>query len=192
MWQLATRQKIENRSSRDVFLRTVAWNGQFDHKNRAVIKKKLQIICISTRLREYQRFLEHLGRMENFCIPRLLYEYQPEGRRDHFKYFYSHIFKFKMTSINKVSIFRRWSSEFIHHVILMILMVLIIISEEPSTSILRVLLVNTSNTTQCMNQEYQHLNLHHYENLTPKIKFSMLIVVMIMSTMILMTARLNP
>jgi hypothetical protein len=65
------------------FLRSVAGYRLIDHRRNEGIREELQIIDINSRISDCQiKWLQHLERMEQNRIPKLLLNYKPRGRRD--------------------------------------------------------------------------------------------------------------
>jgi hypothetical protein len=65
------------------FIRSVAGYRLIDHKRNEDIREELQIIDVNSRIKDYQiKWLQHLERMEQNRIPKLLLNYNPRGRRD--------------------------------------------------------------------------------------------------------------
>jgi hypothetical protein len=65
------------------FLRSVAGYRLIDHRCNEDTREELQIIDINSRIKDYQiKWLQHLERMEQNRIPKLLLNYKPRGRRD--------------------------------------------------------------------------------------------------------------
>jgi hypothetical protein len=53
------------------------------HRRNEDIREELQIIDINSRIKDYQiKWLQHLERMEQNRIHKLLLNYKPRGRRD--------------------------------------------------------------------------------------------------------------
>jgi hypothetical protein len=60
----------------------VAGYRLIDHRRNEDIREEIQIIDINSRIEDYQmKWLQHLGRMEQNRIPKLLLNYKPRGRR---------------------------------------------------------------------------------------------------------------
>jgi hypothetical protein len=82
-WTLTKIQKSRLEAAEMRFLRSVAGYRLIDHKRNEVIREELQIIDINSRIKDYQiKWLQHLERMEQNRIPKLLLNYKPRGRRD--------------------------------------------------------------------------------------------------------------
>jgi hypothetical protein len=82
---LDTHQKTKSRleASEMRFLRSVAGYRLIDHRRNEDIREEIQIIDINSRIKDYQiKWLQHLERMEQNIIPKLLQNYKPRGRRD--------------------------------------------------------------------------------------------------------------
>jgi hypothetical protein len=60
-----------------------SWIELLAHKYSVDLRKELKIACISTLIRAYQvRWFIYLGKVENFCILRLFYEYESKRKGD--------------------------------------------------------------------------------------------------------------
>jgi hypothetical protein len=82
-WTLTKRQKSRLEVSEMRFLRSVAGYRLIGHRRNEGIREELQIIDINLRIENYQiKWLQHLERMEQNRIPKLLLNYKPRGRRD--------------------------------------------------------------------------------------------------------------
>jgi hypothetical protein len=82
-WTHTNKQKSRLEAAEMRFLRSVAGQGLIDHRRNEDIREELQIIDINSRMKDYQiKWLQHLERMEQNRIPKLLLNYKPKGRRD--------------------------------------------------------------------------------------------------------------
>jgi hypothetical protein len=82
-WALTKRQESRLEAAEMHFLRSVAGYRLIDHRRNEHIREKLQIMDINSRIKDYQiKWLQHLERMEQNRIPKLLLNYKPRGRRD--------------------------------------------------------------------------------------------------------------
>jgi hypothetical protein len=82
-WTLTKRQKSRLEAAEMRFLRSVKGFRSIDHKRNEDIREELQILGINSRIKDYQiKWLQHLERMEQNIIPKLLLNYKPSGRRD--------------------------------------------------------------------------------------------------------------
>jgi hypothetical protein len=80
---LTKRQKSRLEAAEMRFLRSVAGYRLIDHRRNEDIREELQIIDINSRIKDYQiKWLQHLERMEQNRIPKLLLYYKPKGIRD--------------------------------------------------------------------------------------------------------------
>jgi hypothetical protein len=65
------------------FLRSVAGYRLIDHGRNEDVREELQITDINSIIKDYQiKWLQHLERMEQNRIPKLLLNFKPRGRRD--------------------------------------------------------------------------------------------------------------
>jgi hypothetical protein len=65
------------------FLRSVAGYRLIDHRRNEDVREELQIVDINSRIKDYEiKWLQHLERMEQNRIPKLLLNYKPRGRSD--------------------------------------------------------------------------------------------------------------
>jgi hypothetical protein len=61
----------------------VAGYRLIDHRPNEAIREELQIIDTNSRIKDYQiKWLQHLERMKQNRIRKLLLNYKPRGRRD--------------------------------------------------------------------------------------------------------------
>jgi hypothetical protein len=82
-WTLTVRQKRTLEAAEICFVRSVAGYRLIDHRRNEDIREELQIIDINSRIKDCQiKWLQHLERMEQNRIPKLLLNYKPRGRRD--------------------------------------------------------------------------------------------------------------
>jgi hypothetical protein len=82
-WTLTRRQKSRLEAAEMRFLRSVAGYRLIYHRRNEDIREELQIIDTNSRTKDYQiKWLQHLERMEQNRISKLLLNYKPRGRRD--------------------------------------------------------------------------------------------------------------
>jgi hypothetical protein len=82
-WTLTKRQKSRLEAAEMRFLRSVAGYRLIDHRRNEDIREELQIIDINSRIKDYQiKWLQHVERMEQNRIPKLLLNYKLGGIRD--------------------------------------------------------------------------------------------------------------
>jgi hypothetical protein len=82
-WTLTKRQKSRLEAAEVRFLRSVAAYRLIDHRRNEDVREVLQIIDINSRIKDYQiKLLQHLEKIKQNGIPKLLLNYKPIGRRD--------------------------------------------------------------------------------------------------------------
>jgi hypothetical protein len=82
-WTLTERQKSRLEAAEMRFRRSVAGYSLIDHTRNDDVREELQIIDINSRTKDYEiKWLQHLERMVQNRIPKLLLNYKPRGRRD--------------------------------------------------------------------------------------------------------------
>jgi hypothetical protein len=82
-WTLTKRQNSRLEAAEMCFLRSVACYRLIVHRRDEDIREELQIIDINSRIKGYQiTWLQHLERMDQNRIPKLLLNYKPRGTRD--------------------------------------------------------------------------------------------------------------
>jgi hypothetical protein len=82
-WTLTKRQKSRLEAAEMRFLRSVAGYRLIHRRRNEDIREELQITVINSRIKVYQiKLLQHLERLEQNRIPKLLLNYKPRGRRD--------------------------------------------------------------------------------------------------------------
>jgi hypothetical protein len=82
-WTLTKRQKSRLKAAEMRFLRSMTGYRLTYHRRNEDIREEIQIIDINPRIKDYQiKWLQHLERMEQNRIPKLLLNYKPRGRRD--------------------------------------------------------------------------------------------------------------
>ena len=75
------RQKIQSAEMR--FLRKVANYSRQDRKRNTEIRNELNVRELNSEIEKYRRkWNDHLHRMENNRIPKIIYKYKPAGRRN--------------------------------------------------------------------------------------------------------------
>ena len=84
-WTLTKEDERKIEAAEMIFLRSVAGYTKLDKKRSEDIRTELNIFNLKDKIRYMNigtTWEEHVGRMQDFCIPKIMIDYKPRDKRN--------------------------------------------------------------------------------------------------------------